>query len=350
MRVGIVFHKDPFAEPSGIDLVRLRAIAGGLIRSNVDAEIISPVGREGTIEGGIPVRGLNVLRDPGRYDVVKTSYHDSIALVGSYTGPVVSRIVRVVDRKLPARDDSIRAKLLACQRLIRQRSAALVLNNDENRVRWRTLYGDEPPIWIIPTGCPSVLPPAAPDPYPSSLPPILFLGSIAAPRMVEMLNGAARKLADVATIHLVGRNKACMYGGDPGCTLDPAVVEHGEKAEPDVWPYILHAAMGLALATGPDPFDNDVSKILNYLRGGLPVLSEEPIVNNTLIRKTGLGMIIGYGQVDDLAAAARFMLDHPPDDSSREAAMKFMARQHSWEKRVEAYIELFSSVMISRTR
>ena len=90
MRVGIVFHKDPFAPPSGIDLVRLRAIAGGLLSRGVQAEIISPAQKEGTIEGGIPVRGVEVLREPGRYDVVKTSYHDSIALVEPYTGPVAT--------------------------------------------------------------------------------------------------------------------------------------------------------------------------------------------------------------------------------------------------------------------
>lgn len=344
MRIGIVFHKDPLAPPMGIDLVRLRAIAQGLMRRNVETEIISPIPRPGTIEGGIPVRTPEALSEPRRYDVVKTCYHDSIMLVGAYSGPVVSRIVRVLDRDLPERDEPFREKLLHCQSLIHARSSALVLNNEENRVRWRSLYGDLPPIRLIPTGCQATLPPATSNPFPQGPPPILFLGSIAAPRMVHMLNEAARALEGVARIHVVGCNKAWMYGGDPVCLLNPSIAEHGEKAEPDVWPYILNAAIGLAIATGPHPFDNDVSKIFNYLRGGLPVLSEDPIVNNTLIRQTGLGKTFKYGQADDLVAVARYMLGHPPSGSTKESAMRLMAEQHSWDRRVEAYIELFSSL------
>ena len=51
MRVGIVFHKDPFAPPTGIDLVRLRAIVSGLIHRGIEAEIVAPVDRDGTLEG-----------------------------------------------------------------------------------------------------------------------------------------------------------------------------------------------------------------------------------------------------------------------------------------------------------
>ncbi len=64
MRVGIVFHKNPFSEPTGIDLVRVRAIAGGLIKMGIQAEIISPVASEGIIGGFIPVRTLDVLTNP----------------------------------------------------------------------------------------------------------------------------------------------------------------------------------------------------------------------------------------------------------------------------------------------
>ena len=50
MRIGIVFHKDPFVPPTGIDLIRLRAIAGGLRRTGVDAEIIAPAASTTAVE------------------------------------------------------------------------------------------------------------------------------------------------------------------------------------------------------------------------------------------------------------------------------------------------------------
>lgn len=344
IRVGIVFHKDPFAPPKGIDLVRLRAISKGLIRRGAQVEILSPVEREGLVDGLIPARNVRVLEQPDpAYDIVKTCYHNSINLLGCYRGPVVSRIVRVVDACLPERDAARREELLRAQQRIRERSAVLVLNNAENEDRWRALYGAEPRIVLVPTGCPREIPAPGPSPYHSSERTMLFLGSVAAPRMVHLLNEATRRLGTSVRVHLVGLNKAHLYGGD-GLELNPAIVNHGEVCEQDTWRFVQHASMGLALATGPHPFDNDVSKILNYLRGGLPVLSEEPIVNNALVRETGLGKIFRHGDAEDLAEKAVELL-HAPMADRKEPVMRFMAQEHSWDTRVETYVRLFSQLL-----
>jgi len=344
MRVGIIFHKNPLAPPTGIDLVRLRAIAGGLRSRGVDAEIIAPVEHDSELDGRIPVRTPEVLEKANSYDLVKTSYHPSIMLLGAYRGPVVARIVRVVDERLPERDEPFRDHLLACQSLMARRATVIALNNAENEVRWRHRYGPEPPIVLVPTGCPAELPKSRGNPYRKSENVVLFLGSLAAPRMVRMINEAALRLQGLATVHLVGRNKACMYGGDPECSLDRRVIDHGELCEQDVWDFIRHANIGLAFATGPLPFDNDVSKIFNYLRGGLPVLSEEPIVNNALIQETGFGQIFPHGDVDRLVQSAVDLLEHPPIEK-REAVMQHMATEHSWDRRVGTYLELFKKVL-----
>lgn len=347
MRIGILFHKNPFGPATGIDLVRIRAIAGGLRRRGIDAEIIGPVRAEGTVDGDIPVRPVSVLDSPGRYDLIKTSYHDSITLLGQYQGPVVSRIVRVVDERLPKRDESSREKLLRCQEMINSRSSAVVLNNKENRARWREMYGSGLPVHLIPTGCPAILPQPKGNPLGSGPPAILFLGSLAAPRMTQILNEAAQRLKGLARIHFIGRNKACLYGGDNDCRLDPLVADHGELAEEHVWAYIRNSQIGLALATGPYAFDNDVSKILNYLRGGLPVLSEEPIINNELIRETKFGKIFKHGDIEDFLIKATQLLSSLPLDK-REAVMRFMATEHSWDRRVDSYITLFEHVLKGR--
>jgi hypothetical protein len=344
MRVGIVFHKNPFGPPTGIDLVRLRAVAGALSRKGIELEIVAPVEREGELENGVPVRGLSVLRQSGRYDLVKTCYHQSIMLVEDYRGPVVSRIVRVVDERLPERDDDSRETLLACQERIKTRASALALNNIENAFRWSELYGDTFPIVLTPTGCPAEIPASTGNPFENKKPVALFLGSLAAVRMVQMLNSAAQRLQGLAEVHLVGLNKACMYGGDEECLLDPLIIDHGERMESEVWDYICHAAVGLALATGPHAFDNDVSKILNYLRGGLPVLSEEPILNNDLVHETRYGETFEFGDIDMLIEKAIGLIEHPPTER-REEVMHFMATEHSWDKRVETYVELFNRIL-----
>ncbi len=344
MRIGIVFHKNPFAAPTGIDLVRLRSIALGLIHRGEEAEIIAPVETEGTIEETIPVRKLEVLDRANRYDLIKTCYHDSIMLIGRFRGPVVSRIVRVVDGRLPERDEEVREKLLSCQERISKRATALVLNNKENYERWVNLYGDRVPVAFVSTGCPAKIPAPRRNPFPPGERVILFLGSLASPRMISILNEAARILSDVARIHIVGLNKAHMYGGGSDCVLDPLIRNHGEMTEEAIWDYIRYSSIGLALATGPHRFDNDVSKIMNYLRGGLPVLSEEPIVNNDLVIEMGYGKIFRFGDINDLTAKAKQLILNP-NRSRRTAVMRYMANEHSWDKRVDVYVELFKSIL-----
>jgi glycosyltransferase involved in cell wall biosynthesis len=349
MKIGIVFHKNPFAPPTGIDLVRLRAIAGGLIRRGFSADVIAPVQDAGMIESVIPVKPLDVLGEGGRYDLIKTSYHFSIKLIDKYEGPVISRIVRVVDHELPQRDEPFRDDLLSCQELIRQRASVLVLNNRENEARWHQAYGPEPRVVLVPNGCPSEIPEPRSDPYGTRHPAVLFLGSVAATRMVDMLNAAARLLQGRATIHLVGLNKACMYGGDEHCVLDRLIVVHGEASHDRVWDYIHHAQAGIALATGPHPFDNDISKIFDYLRGGLPVVSEEGILQNQLITRTGYGRIFAHDNVDDLVSGILALLESPPVES-KDQMMGFMAREHSWERRVDEYVGLFQPLSSTVSR
>lgn len=340
----MVFHKNPFAPSAGIDLIRLRAMAGGLIQQGLEAEIIAPVETEGFLDEIISVRPLAALQQGRAYNLVKTCYHFSIQLIGNYQGPLVSRIVRVVDERLPERDDAARRALLECQSLIQRRAGALILNNAENEERWHRLYGRRIPVAKIPTGCPAAIPPLRSNPYETGCPVILFLGSLAAPRMVILLNDLAWRLRDRCRVHLIGSNKTHLYGGGRTCDLDSLIVDHGELPEEEVWDYVGHAQVGVALAAGPELFDNDISKIYTYLRGGLPVLSEERIANNHLVIQTRYGSIFAYGDRADMAAKAAELLERSPTEL-RPSTMVFMAKEHSWERRVGALLSLFHKVL-----
>ncbi len=340
MRVGLVFHKNPLAPPTSIDLIRLRAISQGLIHLGLEVEIIAPIATDSLLAETIPVRPLKVLNNKGYFHMLKTCYHPSIRLIDAYQGPVVSRLVRVVDEQWPERDQASRGELLACQELIRSRAAALVFNNQENLQRWRQIYGARIPAIIVPSGCPAHIPPPRKNPFSPSLPVLLFLGSLAAPRMLQMLNELAVRLQGRVELHFIGRNKAAMYGGSPDQKLHPLIVDHGEIQENEIWDYLRNAAIGLALATGPHPFDNDVSKILYYLRGGLPVISEEPILNNNLIRETGWGQIFRHGDLDDLEDKTNLILAGRLA-TKKEIVMEFMATHHSWDQRAETFRQFF---------
>ncbi len=119
----------------------------------------------------------------------------------------------------------------------------------QNQARWRNMYGSEPPVVLVPTGCPREIPRLGNNPYDERQPAILFLGSVAAPRMVRLLNQAASRLRGVARVHLVGLNKAHLYGGN-GLELDPSVVDHGEVCEEHTWAFVGHASIGLSSGNG----------------------------------------------------------------------------------------------------
>ncbi len=338
MKVCVLFHENPFTRAPGIDLVRLRAIAGGLIRRGIETIVAAPVPEAGTWEAGIRVLPLSVLEKPGRFDLVKTCYHQSIHFLGKHEGPVVSRIVRVVDEELPKRDDKSRRELMACQELIAERAQAVALNNSLNADRWLAGYGRKQRIVLTPTGCPPAIPPAGPDPYPDGEPAILFLGSLASSHMAGMLNEAASRLEGIARVHLLGANKTGLYGEE--IPLHPGITLHPPRLEEEIWNFIRFARLGIALATADLAFDNDVSKIYNYLRGGLPVLCEEPILQGELVGQTGLGAVFRFGDKAGMVEAALKLLDTPWEDK-RETTMEFMAKDHSWDNRVETYVELF---------
>lgn len=343
MRIGLLFHKDPLAPAVGVDLVRLRALGHALADLGAEVSVVAPVAREGSRLGRVPALPLEALEDRGRFDLVKACYHFSLELLGRYDGPLVCRLVRVADERAPERDQAARPRLLACQAQARERAWGMVFNNRVNARRWRDRYGRPWRAALIPTGCPAEIPPPGPSPYPPGPPPALFLGSLASPHMAEMLAGAARALKGMAQVHFVGRDKTALYGGR-GIVAPPGVTVHGEMEESRVWDFARHARLGLAFAAGPDLFDNDLSKLVTYLRAGLPVLMEQGLANAWLVERAGLGAAFRHGDARDLGRAAEALLR--ADFSARAPlAMARMATVHSWRRRADALLRFCTRVL-----
>lgn len=330
MRIGILFHKNPWAEQSSIDVIRLAALSSALAELGAQVSIVAPVTDPGVL-GPVAVEPLRALEEKGRFDVLKACYHFSLELLGPYAGPVVCRLVRVVDEREPERDADFRNRLLACQELAARRTVGLIFNNALNLRRWRSSYGNRQKLALVPTGCPEELPSKGFVPYAGTVPSIVFLGSLASPRMAEMLAQAASALRGEAVIHFIGLNKTGLYG-ESRLELPETIIEHGPLPEPEVWDYLRQAKLGLALAAGPKAFDNDLSKILSYLRAGLPVLAEERLANSVLLERLCFGEVFAYANSQDFAAKARLLLGR---DFSRLklGVQAFMARRHSWRQR-----------------
>lgn len=338
MRLGLVFNENPIGRAPGPDTVRLAALGQALAKGGVAVEIIAPV-PDSAVWQGLTVHPPEHLQTPGRYDILKTCYHQSIKLIGRHQGPVVSRLVRIVDQHKPRHDEKRRAELMDCQALVARRAQAVALNNRLNAERWQRLYNPDQEIVFTPTGCPAKLPEPGPDPYSTARPVVLFLGSASAGRQVSYLNLLADRLADRAELHFIGRNKTALYGREE--PLSDRVLDHGPLAEADIWGYLRQADIGLALAYGPDPFENDIAKIINYLRAGLPVVCEERIIQAELVEARGMGRVFAYDRPDDLAAACLELLSDPPSAEDRRRTADWAARTQSWTERAQVYLDLF---------
>ncbi|MFH1147854.1 MAG: hypothetical protein V1736_09130, partial [Pseudomonadota bacterium] len=72
--------------------------------------------------------------------------------------------------------------------------------------------------------------------------------------------------------------------------------------------------------------------------------SEEPILNNDLVRQTRYGETFDFGEIDMMVRKALSLLENPPTERRGEV-MGFMAEEHSWDKRVETYVELFNRIV-----
>jgi len=348
MHIGFLFHKIPVENPSSIDQVRLRALCLGLARLGARVTVVAPVSRPGFLGGSIPVRPLQALSENPGFDALKVCYHYSMELVRDYRGPLACRLVREVDERLPERDGGERERLLACQLLAAQRADGMIFNNRQNAARWRARYGAGKGIAIIPTGCPTEIPAAGPDPYVRRLPVMLFLGSLASPRMIRLINEAAERLRGRMAIHVVGRNKSRLYGGE-FLPLSPLIEEHGEIPEEAVWDHIRYARIGLALAAGPDPFDNDLSKIMSYMRGGLPILCEERIPNIGQALRSGLAWRFAFGDAGDLVRVALMMEPSGAREIEPEALDSFIDR-NSWSRRAEALYRFMQKLISFREK
>ncbi|MGE3171750.1 MAG: glycosyltransferase [Planctomycetota bacterium] len=271
-----------------------------------------------------------------KFDAVKVCYQASIDLVEPHPN-LIARMCRVVDEKLPERDDHRRAETLRQQQRIADLAAIVAFNDEENAARWRQRYGTRQQILIVPTGCPEKIPEDGANPYPDGKRIVLFSGSLTSHRFPGTLNELARRLAREAPdvqVHFLGKDSLQHYAGvsEP---LDPRLVHvHPSVPEADTWRYVLHAHCGIALAPSEHAFESELSKIYYYLRGGLPVVTESPVPNKTVIDECAHGAVAAYDDMDDLVDKTRSALHLEPRSP---AVMNYMAEHHSWSQRAKVY-------------
>lgn len=297
-----------------------------------------------------------------RYDVVKTLFHTGFETLERHGGAdhpfIISKLGSVVDRE--DRDGVYfygerRRRLFAVQERIAARSRFVTVLTAASRRRWQDCFGAAGATLLVPGAAEEHLPVPGPDPFPGITPTVpaggarvircLFAGNIydrtwqaeAHATLTAKLNGLGK---------LLGGRGIRLYLMGPGdtSTIDAAHVSCiGPIPYERSWDYLRHADVGLVLALGPQPNDNESTKIYHYLRAGLPTVCEAGFPNQDLVRQAGLGEVVANGDLaalaDAVAAAARASWD-------RARAIDFVLAHHTWSQRARVYDPLIRGAAV----
>ena len=282
-----------------------------------------------------------------RYDVVKTLFHRGFETLERHGGAdhpfIIAKLGSVVDSE--DRDGVYfygerRRQLFAVQQRIAARSRIVTVLTEPSRERWQRCFGSGGTTVLVPGAVDERIPAPGPDPFGDTQSRrCLFAGNIYDPAsqpeahatLVAKLNGLGR---------LLGRRGIRLYFLGPGERqgIDAAhVTALGAVPYDRSWSFLQHADAGLVLALGPQPNDNESTKIYHYLRVGLPTVCEAGFPNQDLVLEAKLGRVVANGDLAALAEAVEATMGGAWD---RQGAIAFVLARHTWLHRARVYDEL----------
>jgi hypothetical protein len=337
----------PFV-PEDMSYIRWLEMSRALARlgHEVDVATVEPgVGRWLPVRMGERLRRVPLARVRwDRYDVVKTEFHAGFETLERHGGAghprIVSNLGSLVDREdVPGVyfTGARRAALFSVQERIAARSRHVTVLTAASLARWRARFGDAGAPFLVPGAADDAVPAPGSDPYPADgTIRCLFAGNVydavsqaeAHATLVAKLDGLGRRLA------ARGARLWVMGTGDARA-IDPRhVALLGPVPYARSWDRLHHAQVGVVLALGPAPNENESTKIYHYLRVGLPTVCEAGFPNQELVTEVGLGSVVPNGDLDALAdaviAAARATWD-------RRRAVEAILARHTWLHRARLY-------------
>jgi glycosyltransferase involved in cell wall biosynthesis len=279
-----------------------------------------------------------------RYDVVKTEFHVGFETLERHGGAghpcIVSNLGSVVDREDAAGvyfKGPRRAALFAVQERIAARSRWVTVLTAPSLARWRGRFGDAGAPFLVPGAADDVVPAPGSDPYPpDGTVRCLFAGNV-----YDAVSQAEAHATLVAKLEALGRRLAArgarlyLMGTGDTRAIDPHAVEVlGPVAYDRSWDWLRHAHVGVVLALGPHPNENESTKIYHYLRVGLPTVCEAGFPNQDLVTELGLGCVVPNGDLDALADA---VISTARGTWDRRCAVEAILAHHTWIERAGRY-------------
>lgn len=345
-RIVMVYNTERVGVSTPVDMARIQLLesARALARMGHTVDIASAelgllLGARHICNG---VRGVALSRVRwSDYDVVETNFHqgwETLARYGGASHPfIIAKLGSVVDNVdkpgiyFYGQD---RERMFRTQRDIHERARYVTLLSTPARDLWGQIFRPRDGLLIVPGAAASEIPVKGDDPFP----PrdgirVLFAGNVydsqpeANAVLIAKLNALGARLAPTARLFFVG-------AGDTR-RLDAAFVTNlGVVPYHASWQHMLHADVGVVVSAGSFMHNNESTKIYHYLRAGLPTVSESGFPNDHVVRESGLGAVIESGNMDAMAAS---VLAWAQSGEDRQAAIRYIMTQHSWDSRMAIY-------------
>jgi glycosyltransferase involved in cell wall biosynthesis len=281
------------------------------------------------------------------YDVVKTSHNVGFETLERFGGQhhpfIISSLASVV---APEQMDGIyfygkiRERLYATQEQVNRTSKYVSLRGQPAADLWKACFGRTENVLIVPGAADSQVPPPSTDPFPKDgRPRCIFAGNIytkhtqpeAHRALVDKLNRLGK--------HLSGHGaRLYMFGVGDARHLDKQHVTYlGIIPYEKTWDYLYFADVGCVVAYGSWLHNNESTKIYSYLRVGLPVVSEAGFPNDHILGEARLGFTVENGNMELMADK---IVQASQTDWDRNYAIQYILRNHTWDKRIQAYDDL----------
>jgi hypothetical protein len=355
-RIVTVYRNEPIEFcPVDMSLIRWLKISEALARLGHQVDIATNENRIGI---SFPVSmGQNLRRVHlsdvrwHQYDVVKTLFHGGFLTLEKWKGTdhpfIISKLGSVVapeDRPGIYFYGSIRESLYSTQSRVAKYSRYITLLSGPAVELWKSMYGSNKNLLLVPGAVDRNIPEKGPDPFPADNGiRAIFSGNIyTADRQPEANRTLSQKLNLLG--ELLFKKNARLYFLGPGDTsrINPEFVTVlGPVPYQESWNYLYHVSVGVVLNAGPFQHNNESSKIYHYLRSGLPVVCEAGFPNEHLIGESGLGYVTENGNMEILAERV-IEASHAVWD--RDFAVRYILENHTWDHRAQIYHRLFQRV------
>lgn len=177
---------------------------------------------------------------------------------------------------------------------------------------------------------------------------VVYMGGLTYNRGITHLIKAAAK-AD-CTVYLGGGFAPASYQGELEALPEYCHVRYlGQLSRPQVLEVLQNCQIGMATLLNVNQynkFDNLATKVYEYMSLSLPVILSDTPYNRKVVEHYRFGVCVNPENVDEIAAAIRYLLDHPEEARQMgENGRRAVKEEFNWDVEEKKLLALYEEIL-----